>query len=105
MDMNRSVLLFPMAAILLALSVSSCRDAGHPSFRRSDGKSVHDALVRAEALMETDPHSARALLDSLARATSPWQLGIRNEELGINPTDENHAQPVIPNSSFLIPNS
>ena len=104
MDMKRSVLLFPMAAILLALSVSSCRDAGHLSFRRSDGKSVHDALLRAEALMEANPDSARALLDSLARATSPRQLGIRNEELKNNPADESHAQPVIPNSSFLIPN-
>jgi len=55
MDMKRSILLLPVAAILLALSVSSCRDAG-----------VRDALVRAEALMETDPHAARALLDSIA---------------------------------------
>ena len=93
MDMKRSILLFPVAAILLALSVSSCRDAG-----------VHDALLRAEALMEANPDSARALLDSLARATSPRQLGIRNEELKNNPADESHAQPVIPNSSFLIPN-
>ena len=96
--MKRSILLFPVAAILLLLSVSSCRDAG-----------VRDALQRAEALMETNPKAARAVLDSLARATSPRQLGIRNEELGINPADESHAdeshaQPVIPNSSFLIPN-
>ena len=40
MDMKRSILLFPVAAILLLLSVSSCRDAG-----------VRDALQRAEALM------------------------------------------------------
>ena len=53
--MKRSILLFPVAAILLALSVSSCRDAG-----------VRDALVRAEALMESDPHAARAVLDSIA---------------------------------------
>jgi len=61
MDMKRSILLFPVAAILLALSVSSCRpDAA-----------VHDALVRAEALMETDPHAARALLDSIASPNPP----------------------------------
>ena len=55
MDMKRSILLFPVAAILLLLSVCSCRDAG-----------VRDALQRAEALMESDPHTARAILDSIA---------------------------------------
>ena len=60
MDMNRSLLVFPMAAILLALSVSSCRDAG-----------VHDALVRAEALMEDSPRVARAILDSIASPNPP----------------------------------
>jgi len=54
MNMKRSILLFPVAAILLALSVSSCRDAG-----------VRDALQRAEALMESDPHAVRSVLDSL----------------------------------------
>ena len=46
----------PLLALLLMLagSISSCRDAG-----------VRDALQRAEALMETDPHAARAVLDSL----------------------------------------
>jgi len=51
MDMKRSILLFPVAAILLVLS---CRDAG-----------VRDALQRAEALMESDPHAVRSVLDSL----------------------------------------
>ena len=60
MDMKRSILLFPVAAILLVLSVSSCRDAG-----------VRDALQRAEALMESDPHAARALLDSIASPNPP----------------------------------
>ncbi len=43
----------PLFALLLMLvgSITSCRDAG-----------VRDALVRAEALMETDPHAARAVL-------------------------------------------
>ena len=46
----------PLLALLLMLagSLTSCRDAG-----------VRDALQRAEALMETDPHAARAVLDSL----------------------------------------
>jgi len=62
----------PLLALLLFLgSVMSCRDAG-----------VRDALQRAEALLETDPKAARAVLDSLdLQSSSP-----------------------IPNSSFLIPN-
>jgi len=48
--------------------------------------------------------TACTMLDSIARATSPWQLGIRNEESEISHADESHAQPEIPNSSFLIPN-
>ncbi|MBR4434420.1 MAG: tetratricopeptide repeat protein, partial [Bacteroidaceae bacterium] len=63
----------PLLALLLMLagSIMSCRDAG-----------VRDALQRAEALMETDPHAARAVLDSLdLQSSSP-----------------------IPHSSFLIPN-
>ena len=104
---RRYLIICPL--LLLAASLISCHDAGHPSFRRSDEKAVRASLVRAEALMESDPHAARAVLDSIARAMSPWQLGIRNEELEINHTDENpadesQAQPVIPNSSFLIPN-
>ena len=97
---RRSLIICPL--LLLAASLISCGDAGHPSFRRSDDKAVRASLSRAEALMESDPHAARALLDSIARAMTPWQLGIRNEELGI--ADKNHAQPIIPNSSFLIPN-
>ncbi|MBR3022174.1 MAG: hypothetical protein IKH59_07410 [Bacteroidaceae bacterium] len=46
----------PLLVLLLMLagSLTSCRDAG-----------VRDALQRAEALMEIDPHAARAVLDSL----------------------------------------
>ena len=44
-----------LALLLFLSSVMSCRHAG-----------VHDALLRAEALMETDPHAARAVLDSLS---------------------------------------
>ena len=70
----------PLLALLLMLagSITSCRDAG-----------VRDALQRAEALMETDPHAARAVLDSLdLQSSSPIP---------------NSSSP-ISNSSFLIPN-
>ena len=50
----RRYLPLPVLLLMLAGSISSCRDAG-----------VRDALQRAEALMETDPHAARAVLDSL----------------------------------------
>ena len=57
--MNRPRHLYPIVLFLLLLltaSVASCRrDAA-----------FHDALLRAEALMETDPQQARALLDSIA---------------------------------------
>ena len=71
MEMKRSILLFPVAAILLVLSVSSCRDAG-----------VRDALLRAEALMETDPHAARAILDSIASPNPPLK-GRASESTGL----------------------
>ncbi len=71
MDMKRSILLFPVAAILLVLSVSSCRDAG-----------VRDALQRAEALMESDPHAARALLDNIASPNPPLK-GRASESTGL----------------------
>ena len=71
MDMKRSILLFPVAAILLVLSVSSCRDAG-----------VREALVRAEALMESDPHAARAILDSIASPNPPLK-GRASESTGL----------------------
>ncbi|MBR3021909.1 MAG: hypothetical protein IKH59_06040 [Bacteroidaceae bacterium] len=70
----------PLLALLLMLagSITSCRDAG-----------VRDALQRAEALMETDLHAARAVLDSLdLQSSSPIP---------------NSSSP-ISNSSFLIPN-
>ncbi len=61
--------------LMLAAGVTSCRDASHK-------REISDALLRAEALMETDPHAARAVLDSLnPQSSSP-----------------------IPNSSSLIPN-
>ena len=44
--------------LLLAAGVASC---GNPSYRA--------ALQRAEALLETDPHAARAVLDSLEMLT------------------------------------
>ena len=54
----------PLLALLLFLgSVMSCRDAG-----------VRDALQRAEALMETDPHATRAMLDSLNLQFSIFNL-------------------------------
>ena len=55
-DMKRLRRYLPLLALLLMLagSITSCRDTG-----------VRDALQRAEALMESDPHAARAVLDSL----------------------------------------
>ena len=52
----------PLLVLLLMLagSITSCRDAG-----------VRDALQRAEALMETDPHAARAVLDSIDPPPAP----------------------------------
>jgi len=63
--MKRRLHILSLVAILLALCIGSCGDAGHPTFGRGDEKAFHDALRRAEALMETDPHAARAVLDSL----------------------------------------
>ena len=70
----------PLLALLLMLagSIMSCRDAG-----------VRDALQRAEALMETDPHATRAVLDSL---NPPSSSPIPNS-----------SSPIF-HSSFLIPN-
>ena len=64
--MKRKTTILSIIAILLALCVSSCRDASHPSLNRGDEKAVHAALLRAEALMESAPHAARAVLDSIA---------------------------------------
>ena len=44
----------PILALLLAGCMTSCRHSG-----------ISDGLQRAEALMETNPHAARAVLDSL----------------------------------------
>ena len=62
----------PLLALLLMLagSIMSCRDAG-----------VHDALLRAEALMETDPHAARAMLDSLNLQSSIFNLQSKDAAL------------------------
>ena len=49
-----------LALLLLAGSITSCRDT-----------SCRDALLRAEALMETDPHAARAVLDSIDPPPTP----------------------------------
>ena len=60
-------LFLPVIVLLCSISgLTSCRDAAHPSVRRSDEKAVRASLVRAEALMESDPHAARAVLDSIA---------------------------------------
>ena len=50
----------PLLVLLLmvAAGVTSCRDASHK-------REIRDALLHAETLMETDPHAARAVLDSL----------------------------------------
>ena len=52
---KRSFLLKMALLLMAAVGLSSCRHAG-----------VHDALLRAEALMESDPQEARAILDSIA---------------------------------------
>ncbi len=61
----------PLLALLLFLgSVMSCRDAG-----------VRDALQRAEALMKSDPHAARAVLDSLNLQSSIFNLQSKDAAL------------------------
>ncbi|MCR5140131.1 MAG: hypothetical protein K6B45_08225 [Bacteroidaceae bacterium] len=56
MKKSKRIFLLKMALlVMVAVGLSSCRHAD-----------VHDALLRAEALMETDPHAARAVLDSIA---------------------------------------
>ena len=52
---KRSFLVKTALLLMVAVGLSSCRHAD-----------VHDALLRAEALMESDPHAARAVLDSLS---------------------------------------
>ena len=52
-----------LVLLLFLSSVMSCRHAG-----------VHDTLLRAEALMETDPHAARDVLDSLNLQSSIFNL-------------------------------
>ena len=62
MRSKRNVLLI-LALLLMVSSLTSCRDT-----------SCRDALQRAEALMESDPHAARALLDSLNLQSSIFNL-------------------------------
>ena len=57
---KRSFLLKMALLVMVAVGLSSCRHAD-----------VHDALLRAEALMETDPREARAVLDSIASPNPP----------------------------------
>ncbi|MBO7498870.1 MAG: hypothetical protein J6T64_06730, partial [Bacteroidaceae bacterium] len=67
--MKRPATPVPLLLILflLAVAVTSCRrDA-----------SFHAALTRAEALMETDPRAARAVLDSLNFQSSHFNLPSR----------------------------
>ena len=67
---KRSFLVKMALLVMVTVGLSSCR--------RTD---VHDALVRAEALMESDPHAARALLAEIEDSI----LKIRNypaEEAG-----------------------
>ena len=55
MKKSKSSLLLKTALLLMAVvGLLSCSDT-----------SCRDALQRAEALMEIDPHAARAVLDSL----------------------------------------
>ena len=61
-----------LALLMLAWALASCRpDAA-----------VRDALVRAEALIESDPHAARALLDSIASPNPPLK-GRASESTGL----------------------
>ncbi|MBR4338435.1 MAG: hypothetical protein IKQ59_06340 [Prevotella sp.] len=55
--------IYLILSLLLAGCVSSCRDS-----------EVRDALVRTEALMESDPRAARAVLDSLNLQSSIFNL-------------------------------
>ena len=52
--------LFTVMLLLLAAGLVSCSN-----------RAQHEALLRAEALMESDPQAARAVLDSLAEAENP----------------------------------
>ena len=56
----------PLLVLLLMVvaGVTSCREATHR-------QAVRDALARAETLMESDPHAARAVLDSLGPHLNP----------------------------------
>ena len=60
--------------LMLAAGVTSCHDAGHK-------REIRDALQRAETLMETDPHAARAVLDSIEIVNS--KLSNRKSDLAL----------------------
>jgi tetratricopeptide (TPR) repeat protein len=67
---KRSFLVKMALLVMVTVGLSSCR--------RTD---VHDALVRAEALMESDPHAARAVLDSLNLQSSIFNFQSRDAAL------------------------
>ena len=68
--LHRYLPLLALLLLMLAGSITSCRDAG-----------VRDALQRAEALMESDPHAARAVLDSLNLQSSIFNLQSKDAAL------------------------
>ena len=71
MKKSKSSLLLKTALLLMAVvGLLSCRDT-----------SYRDALQRAEALMETDPHAARAVLDSLNLQSSIFNFQSRDAAL------------------------
>ena len=71
MKKSKHNVLLILVLLVLAAGFTSCRDAG-----------VHDALLRAEALMETNPKAARALLDSIASPNPPLK-GRASESTGL----------------------
>ena len=71
MKKSKSSLLLKTALLLMAVvGLLSCSDT-----------SYRDALQRAEALMETDPHAARAVLDSLNLQSSIFNFQSRDAAL------------------------
>ena len=71
MKKSKSSLLLKKALLLMAVvGLLSCSDT-----------SCRDALQRAEALMETDPHAARAVLDSLNLQSSIFNFQSRDAAL------------------------
>ena len=67
---KRSFLVKTALLVMVAVGLSSCRRTA-----------FHDALLRAEALMETDPHAARAVLDSLNLQSSIFNFQSKDAAL------------------------